>query len=430
MAIPENNIMIGNDKVTEYDAQRVLLVVIMALTPCFMMGVYVFGLDMLDNMLGGCGLAVVLAWLMRKAGEVRASKPESAGAAGSAESVRAKRPDREPDLLAAVITGAIMVFGLPSTMPIHAVLIGAAVAMIPGRFVMDWILQSLERLRGKAGTGGSGAAYLLQRAIVTAVMAQVVLWLLFREEMNIWPLNDFVETRVQPGDVATGMTPLQILADGGDLPGLSRMFVGFISGPCGEVSVAAAAIGGVYLIWKKIISPWIPVCVLGSIFAASYVYYVTTGAGIAAEAAYNGAAIAALGPGNVSSTAVYLAFYQILSGGAVFGAFFLAPAICLCGTELIPAFKTSTAQAEAYQKPAGHDADGQSTKAVQEKARTMNVSNMLLQIAYSAGIGLIAVYFRIRGTFGEGIAAPVLTMCIAAYASAAVILTIRQKHEK
>lgn len=451
--------MIRNDRTIEYDSQRVMLVVITALTPCFMMGVYVFGLDMLDKMLGGCGLAVLLAWLMRKAAAVRASKSESAAAIraskpGSSEGAErmdaagAKRPghepDNEPDLLAAVITGAIIVFGLPSTMPIYAVFIGVAIAMVPGRFIVDRLLQSLEHMRrksgnngcserfskegagaGTAGNSGRKAAYILERAVITAAAAQTALWLLFRDQMNTWPLNDFVETRVQPGDVATGLTPLQILAEGGDLPGLSRMFVGFISGPCGEVSVAAAVIGGVYLIWKKIISPWIPVCVLGTIFAAAYVYYVTAGAGIAAVAAHNGAAIAALGPGDASSTAVYLAFYQILSGGAVFGAFFLAPAICLCGTELIPVVKTHTAEAETYQKPV-EKSDTEKTV----KYREVNRGNLLLQIIYAAGVGFITMIFRTKGIFVEGIAAPVLIMYIAAYIAAAAVLSAWKRPQK
>ena len=382
--------MIRNDRTIEYDEQRVMLVVITALIPCFMMGIYVFGLDMLDNMLGGCGLAVLLAWLIRKADAARASKsgsavgPERRGSTAGLErraSAAAGKQGREPDLLAAVITGAVIVFGLPSTMPIYAVFIGVLIAMVPGRAAADWLMNRIKGTR-------SGAAHLLERAVITAVMAQVVLWIIFREDINTWPLNDFVETRVQSGDVAEGVTPLRALAEGGDLPGLSRMFVGFISGPCGEVSVAAAVIGGVYLIWKRIISPLIPVCVLGAVFAAAYIYYVTAGAGVAAEAAHNGAAIAALGPGNVYNTAVYLAFYHVLSGGAVFGAFFLAPAVCFCGTRMIPTIKTHMA---------------------------------LLEAVYAAGIGLIAVLFRIKGIFAEGMAAPVLIMYTLVYIIAAVV---------
>ena len=381
---------------------------IVALTPCFMMGVYVFGLDMLDNMLGGCGLAVLAAWGLGMADNARRSKP--------------LKRDHSPELLAAVITGALIVFGMPSTVPIWIALTGVAIAMIPGRLAFDWIRGRMIRgaadqvendaaeyaengAAGKEAAAGAdnaagGVAYLLERAVVTAAIALTVLWLAFREEMTTWPLNDFVETRVSPGDIAIGTTPLGALADGSDLPGLSRMFVGFISGPCGEVSVAAAVIGGVYLVWKKIISPLIPACVLGTIFAAAYVYYVTSGVGEAAEAAQNGAVVAALGPGTASNTAVYLAFYHILSGGAVFGAFFLAPAIDFCGTRLIPQIKTHKAT---------------------------DVENVIFRITFSLGVGLLTMYFRIKGIFVEGMALPVLIMYIVALIAACVIFIIRNR---
>ena len=197
--------------------------------------------------------------------------------------------------------------------------------------------------------------------------------------------------------------------------------MGFISGPCGEVSVAAAVIGGVYLVWKKIISPLIPACVLGTIFAAAYVYYVTSGVGEAAEAAQNGAVVAALGPGTASNTAVYLAFYHILSGGAVFGAFFLAPAIDFCGTRLIPQIKTHTADDESYQPPAG------AQNSAGQKMPAKDIENVLFRITFSLGVGLLTMYFRIKGIFVEGIAFPVLIMYIVALIAACVIYLIRNR---
>ena len=68
--------MTNKDYTNEYDAQHFLLIVIVALAPCFMMGVYVFGLDMLDNMIGGCGAAVLLTFLMGKVQDIKVSKSE------------------------------------------------------------------------------------------------------------------------------------------------------------------------------------------------------------------------------------------------------------------------------------------------------------------------------------------------------------------
>lgn len=370
--------MIADNRTTEYDAQKVLLIVIAALSPCFMMGVYVFGLDMLDNMLGGCGSAVLMAW-----------------AIDMARKDRMEKHDREPELLAAVITGALIVYGTPSTLPIWIVLIGVATAMIPARFLFDL----LERAGRRTSFTGM---YLLERAVVTAATALVLIGILFRAEMNTWPLNDFVETRVSPGDVATGMTPLGILAEGGDLPGLSRMFIGFISGPCGEVSVAAALIGGGYLIWKKIISPVVPACLLGTIFAAAFVYYM---AAIPVDELNSMLGTRASGVG----AALYMALYQVFAGGAVFGAFFMAPAICLHGSVSAP-IKTSGAGDASYQRPEQGKPEKLQVKKNPKKLPDHNKAELCVQIICAVGAGFITILLRYRNIYVEGMALPVLIM--------------------
>ena len=57
-------------------------------------------------------------------------------------------------------------------------------------------------------------------------------------------------------DAATSATPLGVLQEGNvaDLPANMEMFLGFIGGSVGEVSAVALLLGGLFLIWKKIIS--------------------------------------------------------------------------------------------------------------------------------------------------------------------------------
>ncbi len=409
---------------TEYDAQRYMLIMIVALTPCFMMGVYVFGLDMLDKMLGGCGLAVLISVAAGKISDMReaAAHGRPAGGADKADPSAVGpagriRKDREPEYLAAMVTGALIVFTLPSTIPIRIVLIGVAIAMIPAGYLMDRLLApgALKKAgAGREGADAAGGAYLLERAIVTSCAANAALLALFRTEMNTWPLNDFVETRVTPGDVATGMTPLGILADGGDLPGLSRMFIGFISGPCGEVSVAAAVIGGGYLIWKKIISPVIPACVIASVFASSFAYYA---ARVPAEE------INDMIEREVSglSAALYMAGFQVLAGGAVFGAFFLAPALYLRIRDL-SSIKASfaggiqSAADDPYKRNKGEQ-ESRKEKKIREDA-----GDLPLQIVCGISIGLLTTAIRIYGIRAEGAALPVLIMYVVYCVPALILL--------
>ena len=69
----------------------------------------------------------------------------------------------------------------------------------------------------------------------------------------------------------------------------------------GEVSAIALLIGGLFLIWKKVISPIIPVCFIGSVFVFAFIYYAATG-----------------------GDAFDMALFHVLAGGVMLGAFFMA----------------------------------------------------------------------------------------------------------
>ena len=70
----------------------------------------------------------------------------------------------------------------------------------------------------------------------------------------------------------------------------------------GEVSALALLIGGLFLIWKKIISTIIPCCFIGTVFVFALIYYAATGDG----------------------NALQMAIFHICAGGVMLGAFFMA----------------------------------------------------------------------------------------------------------
>ena len=81
-----------------------------------------------------------------------------------------------------------------------------------------------------------------------------------------------------------------------------EMFLGYIGGSMGEVSAIALIIGGLFLVWKKIISPIIPCCFIGTVFVFALIYYSATGNG----------------------DALQMAVFHILAGGVMLGAIFMA----------------------------------------------------------------------------------------------------------
>ena len=111
----------------------------------------------------------------------------------------------------------------------------------------------------------------------------------------LW-LNDlFAEFYVDlgPVDVMTQATPLAMLQGGMEMPSYWEMFVAFPGGALSETSPLALLIGGIYLLYRGHINWRIPVSVIGTVVVLSL--------------------IAGADP-----------LYQVLSGGIMIGAFFMA----------------------------------------------------------------------------------------------------------
>ena len=131
---------------------------------------------------------------------------------------------------------------------------------------------------GKHLFGGFG-----KNILNPAALGIAALLLMFKNSFSTWPVPFYNES-----DVVTGATPLA--KEIADYPSL---FLGNVSGSIGETSAAAILIGGMFLIARKTISPITPVAFIGTVFGFSYLV------------------------GND-------ALYQVLSGGLMLGAFFMA----------------------------------------------------------------------------------------------------------
>ncbi len=143
--------------------------------------------------------------------------------------------------LSAFLTGVILAFNLPSNFPYWMAVVGSFVAIV--------IVKQL--------FGGLG-----QNFVNPAVAARLVLLISFTTEMTTWP-----SPQIGGGafDGTTSATPLALFAEGQDVPSNLDLFLGFVGGSIGEISAAAILIGGLYLIFMKVISPIIPVVFLGTV---------------------------------------------------------------------------------------------------------------------------------------------------------------------
>jgi electron transport complex protein RnfD len=170
--------------------------------------------------------------------------------------------------LSAVVTGLLLAFNMPAAVPLWLPAVGGFFAIIVV----------------KQFFGGIG-----QNIMNPALAARAFL-------LTSWPVHMTNFTV----DGVSAATALGILKEGGgDLPSLMSLFIGNVGGSIGETSVIALLIGAAYLLYKKIISWHIPVAYIGSVFILTFIF------------GRDG-----LMTGN--------ALYEILAGGLILGAFFMA----------------------------------------------------------------------------------------------------------
>ena len=184
----------------------------------------------------------------------------------------------------AVVTGMILAFNLPATIPLWIAIIGAFVAIVVAKQLF----------------GGLGCNF-----ANPAITGRVFLLLSFGGDMTTWvkPFyyqgNNFIVKLLMDNpripDGVTGATPL---ASGN--ANLLDLFLGNVGGSLGETSALALLIGGIFLLVMGIISWHTPVAYLGGLAVLELFYTIATG-------------------GEITDV-----LYALLSGGVILGAFFMA----------------------------------------------------------------------------------------------------------
>ncbi len=157
----------------------------------------------------------------------------------------------------AILTGILLGFNLPSTLPVWIIVIGALVAIGIGKMTF----------------GGLG-----QNPFNPALVGRVFLLISFPAQMTTWPKSGTVEYTLSNVDAQTGATPLSIMqraiSEGNpeildELPDSMDMLVGMTGGSMGEVSAILLLAGCVYMLVRKIITWHIPVSILGTVAVLS-----------------------------------------------------------------------------------------------------------------------------------------------------------------
>ena len=171
--------------------------------------------------------------------------------------------------LSAVVTGLLLALNLSTNVPLWQCVIGSVFAVV--------IV--------KCAFGGIG-----HNIANPAITARVFMLMAFTSTVAGGAFPAAV-------DAVTSATPLDLIgAEGAELPSLLNMLLGLRGGAIGETCILALLLGFVYLLIRKVIHWQTPVIFIGTVFVC---YLIATGS-------------------------VQIALYEVLAGGLVLGAVFMA----------------------------------------------------------------------------------------------------------
>ena len=230
--------------------KNIMLDVIIAMIPALLASVYFFGPRALALVVITVAACVISEYVSRKV---------------------MKREQTIGDL-SAVVTGMLLAFNYPATLPFWIAAIGGVVAIVV-----------VKQMFGGLGHNFANPAITARVILLTSFALRMTTWV----APHAWKAGEV--------DAVSAATTLGMISSGNtaDLPTYAQMLIGERAGCLGETCIIGLIIGGIYLVAKKVISPIIPVCYIGTVFVFS----------------------AVLGTDPVM---------QILSGGLFLGAIFMA----------------------------------------------------------------------------------------------------------
>ena len=284
--------------------QSLMRDVLIALVPAFSLSLLIYGLDVLRVTAIAVVSCVLVEYLIQRFLFKGANTVKN---------------------LSAVLTGVLLAFNLPSDIPWWIIVIGAVVAIGVAKMTF----------------GGLG-----RNPFNPALVGRVFLLIAYPVQMTSFPKPISPEYV----DAFAGATPLAAVkaqaVEVGDV-NLLAMLQGVMPGSFGEIGALALLCGGLYMLWRRVITWHIPVAVLGSMAVFAFIVALTQGGG---------------------ALMYELPAFHLLAGGAMLGAIFMA-------TDYVTS--------------------------------PMTAKGMLI---YGVGIGVITMVIRQWGAYPEGMSFAILLM--------------------
>ena len=201
--------------------QKNMLYVVLALLPAYLVALYYFGVGAL--VVSAIAIASCMgfeAFIQRFVLKTKVSISDGSAA----------------------LTGLLLAMNLPSNLPWWMVIIGSMAAIGLGKMCY----------------GGLG-----NNLFNPALVGRVFLLISFPAAMTTWPIPEPFSMAYM--DAQTAATPLSFMKFDQMLPPILNTLIGNEGGSMGEVSAIALMLGGIFLLWKKVITWHIPVSILATV---------------------------------------------------------------------------------------------------------------------------------------------------------------------
>ncbi len=253
----------------DMSTKKIMWGVVYAMIPAMLVSIYFFGLDAMRVIFIAVAASIFFEWAIQK----YLLKGSNTIMDGSA-----------------IITGILLAFNVPSNLPCWIIAIGALVAIG----------------MGKMSFGGLG-----KNPFNPALVGRVFLLISFPVQMTSWPKASPIIDGL--ADAVTGPTALGVMKEGlkagqtvqelmasPEMPNFTGQFMGHMGGSMGEVSAIALILGGIYMLWRKIITWEIPGSIILSVVVFSGIFWL------------------------IDPTAYVNPLFHLLTGGMMLGAIFMA----------------------------------------------------------------------------------------------------------
>ncbi|MBQ3053830.1 MAG: RnfABCDGE type electron transport complex subunit D [Clostridia bacterium] len=212
----------------DFTVRSIMLDVVIALIPAGLAGIFYFGIHSLWVILASVISCVVFETIWN----ILLHKKNTVGD------------------LSAVVTGLLLAYNMPPTIPVWMVIIGALFAII---IVKQFF-------------GGLG-----QNFINPALGARAFMLASWAGAMTTW-----VSPSLFGSDAMSSATPLSLLKAGGEalqnMPGVQKLFMGDVGGCIGETSACLLIIGGIYLAMRGVIKLRIPVSFILTVSVCAFLF--------------------------------------------------------------------------------------------------------------------------------------------------------------